>query len=330
MVEVDPYDPGSVPVKRTALGRFRHEAAATVLSRSGRAVVYSGDDERFEYVYKFVSDRPHDPSGRRRNFDLLDSGTLHVARFDDDGTGEWLPLRFGEGPLVPPAFSSQADVLIRTRAAGDALGATRMDRPEDIEANPATGTVYVALTNNTRRGVGSNPGTDAANPRANNRYGHVIELLEEAGNHAATRFRWEIFLLCGDPADPGTYFAGFDRSKVSPIANPDNIAFDRHGTLWISTDGQPASLGVNDAIHAVPTTGPERGWVKQFLSAVPGSEVASLAFTPNEHALFASIQHPGEGGSLAAPTSTWPEGPSGPARPSVIVVTSERGGPISG
>jgi secreted PhoX family phosphatase len=326
VVEVDPYDPTFAPLKRTALGRFKHEAATTVLARDGRAVVYSGDDERFEYIYKFVSQAPFDRRNRAANLRLLDAGTLYVARFKADGTGEWLPLVHGQSPLTPAhGFASQADVLIRAREAADAVGATRMDRPEDIEVHPRTGKVYMVMTNNTQRGAAGQPGPDPANPQPANRFGHILEVTEDGDDPAATTFHWELFLLCG--ADPSTYFAGFPKDQVSAIANPDNLVFDRQGNLWIATDGQPGSLQVNDGVFAVATAGRERGQVKQFLSAVPGAEVASLVFDPNDQTLFVSIQHPGEGSSLAAPTSTWP-GPV--ARPSVIAVTRRGGGPIGG
>ena len=320
MVEVDPYDPDSTPVKRTALGRFKHEACTVITGPSNRVVAYSGDDERFDYIYKFVSNNPmgSDP-------DVLDDGVLYVARFSDDGTGEWLPLVWGEGPLTAAnGFVSQADVLIRTREAADALGATPMDRPEDVETNPVNGKVYVALTNNTRRTADD---VDVTNPRPNNAGGHILEIDDTIGPGGAegTSMEWEIFLLCGDPDDPSTYFAGFPKDQVSPVANPDNLEFDGVGNLWIATDGQPSSLEVNDAIHAVATEGPFRGQVKQFLSAVPDAEVASLIFGAGDKVLFASIQHPGEGSALTDPSSHFPDGGDAPPRPTVIAVTRERG-----
>lgn len=331
VVEIDPYDPNSVPKKRTALGRLKHEAATSVVAPSGRVVVYTGDDERFDYMYKFVSARPWSPNDRAANDGLLDEGTLYVAKFHDDGSGAWLPLVFGQGPLTPAnGFTSQADVLIRTRQAADALGATKMDRPEDIETNPVNGKVYCAMTNNTQRGAAGRPAVDGPNPRANNRNGHIIEVTESGNDPASTTFTWEIFLLCGDPEDPSTYFAGFDTSRVSAISCPDNITFDGTGNLWIATDGLPANLPGNDTIQAVPTEGPERGFVRQFLSGVIGCEVASLEFNADDTALFASIQHPGEGGTLTAPTSHWPDGGTKPARPSVVVVTKTTGEPRIG
>ncbi|MCS7236083.1 MAG: PhoX family phosphatase [Armatimonadota bacterium] len=322
VVEVDPYDPTFVPRKRTALGRFKHEGATVVVTRERRVVVYSGDDERFEYIYKFVSSKTFRPGDRAHNLTLLDEGTLYVARFYPDGTGEWLPLTFGNGPLTPAnGFRSQADVLLNTRGAADLLGATRMDRPEDIEAHPVTGTVYAVCTNNDRRTLAQ---VDPANPRAVNRHGHILEIFEAGGDHAATRFRWQIFLLCGNPADPDTYFAGYPKERVSPISCPDNIVFDRVGNLWIATDGQPAALGYNDGLYVVPVSGSHRGRVWQFLSGPLGCEICGPEFTPDFRTLFVAVQHPGEGGTWERPLSRWPDG-AVPPRPSVVAVRHREG-----
>jgi secreted PhoX family phosphatase len=319
VVEIDPYDPTWTPVKRTALGRIKHEAANTVVAASGKLVVYTGDDERFDYMYKFVTDGLVSMQDRNANRNLLDQGTLYVAKLNDDGTGQWLPMVFGLGPLTKEnGWRNQADVLIRARMAGDALGATKMDRPEDIEVNPVSGKVYVALTNNTLRGADGRPAPDKANPRANNAMGHILEITEDGGNHSRLTFTWDVPILAGQPDDPTSDFAGISKAQVSGFACPDNLSFDSRGNLWIATDGQPAAIKVNDAILAVALQGPERGLVKQFLSAPMGAEVASLLMLSDDSALFASIQHPGEGGSLAAPTSTFPDGL---ARPSVVVVS---------
>jgi secreted PhoX family phosphatase len=327
-VEIDPYDAASTPKKRTTLGRTKHEAVNLVVAPSGQVVVYSGDDERFDYVYKFVTDGTYNPDDRAANLDLLDAGTLYVAKFNDDGTGEWLPMIAGEGPLTAEnGFPTQAEILINTRAAADLLGPTKMDRPEDIEHNPVNGKVYMVMTNNTRRGTEDNPPTDNANPRAENAFGHIIEVTEAGADHSATTFTWDIFLLCGDPTDESTYFAGFPKEMISKIACPDNITFDAEGNLWISTDGQPGTLEINDGIYAVPTEGPERGYLRQFFSGVPGAEVSGPIFTPDNTTLFAAVQHPGEGGTYEEPITSWP-GTSGTARPALVAIQHESGGRI--
>jgi secreted PhoX family phosphatase len=327
-VEIDPYDPTMTPVKRTTIGRFRHEAQTFIVTPSGRVAVYSGDDSKFEYVYKFVTDGIYNPNDRQANMNLLDQGTLYVAKFNDDGSGEWLPLVYGQGPLTEAnGFTSQGDVLVKTRMAADLLGATKMDRPEDIEPNPVNKKVYMAMTNNDDRGEEGEPGPNAANPRATNKMGHVIEVTETNDDHTSTTFTWEIFLLCGDPDDPSTYFAGFPKEQVSPIANPDNVAFDLAGNLWISTDGQGKSLNYNDGYFAVPVDGPARGHVQQFFSGVAGCEVCGPEFTPNNRTLFLAIQHPGEGSTFEQPSSTWPDG-TNPPRPSVVTIQSALGRPI--
>lgn len=357
-VEIDPYDPNFTPKKRTAIGRFKHEGATTVIAPSGQAVVYSGDDARFEYFFKFVSEGTYDPTNRDANLQLLDSGTLYVAKFNDDGTGEWLPLVFGQNGLDPSnGFNNQAEVLINSRGAGDVLGATPLDRPEDIEPSPRTGKVYVTLTNNSRRdgtereaqGRPVDTSADAANPRGGsspgNEFGHILEVIEAGDNPTSTTFTWEIFLLCGDPnvnllTNPSdlaniplpfetTYFAGFDKlEELSSIGSPDNIAFDRRGNLWISTDGQPGDLGKNDSVYACPTEGPNRGRVQQFLSGVVNCEICGPEFTPDSTTFFCGIQHPGDSVSLAEfPNfaSDFPDGGGLPPRPTCISVVKSTG-----
>jgi uncharacterized protein len=332
IVEIDPYDPNSVPKKRTALGRCKHECATTTIAKNGQVVVYSGDDERFDYVYKFVTAGVFNRDNRAANMDLLDNGTLYVARYNADGTGVWIPMVFGTGALTAAnGWRNQADVLIRLRQAGDALGATRMDRPEDVEVNPVTGAVYVVCTNNSQRGVGTNPATDAANPRANNRSGHIIEMFEDGNDHTRTTFTWKVFMLCGDPNDPaqGTYFAGAPKEKVSPIGAPDNIAFDNQGNLWIGTDGMESALGWHDAVYACVTEGPERGTLLPFMTMPIGAETCGPTFTPDNETFFLAVQHPGEGGTFARPTSRWPYGGNDIPRPGVVFVKKSWGrGPV--
>ncbi len=325
VVEIDPFNPNAAPKKRTALGRLKHEAATFVTASNGRVVAYTGDDERFDYMYKFVTEGTFDPQRGAANGDLLDNGTLYVAKFNGDGTGEWLSLIGGQGAL---AAWTQAMVCINTRGAADLVGATKMDRPEDIETNPVNKKVYAVFTNNTQRGTSGRPGTDAPNPRANNRHGHILELTEAKNDPASTTFAWEVFMLCGDPAvaADGTFYAGFDPSQVSPISSPDNITFDQQGNLWIATDGQINTFRRNDGVYVVPTAGAQRGFLRQFLSGIPGGEVASLVLSPDNRTLFASIQHPGEGSTYDSPTSTFPDG--GKPRPAVIAVRKGDGGLI--
>ncbi|QGZ49783.1 DUF839 domain-containing protein [Streptomyces sp. QHH-9511] len=338
VVELDPYDPDSTPKKRTALGRFKHEAAQPRLTEDGRPVVYMGDDERFDYFYKFVSSKRmkkgNSRAAREHNLTLLDEGTLYVAKLtgdtpqdidgtgklpadgEFDGSGQWIPLATGDVSHVPGMTAEE--VYVFTRLAGDKVGATKMDRPEDVEPSPRTGRVYVALTNNTNRGKGTNPGADEANPRNLNKHGQILELAEHWDDPASDGFAWRLFLVAGDPNDPATYYAGFPKEKVSPISCPDNVAFDPYGNLWISTDGN--QLGSHDGLFGVATQGERRGELKQFLTVPKGAETCGPII--QDRRVVVAVQHPGEidGASVEKPASVWPDGPGRLVRPSVVAV----------
>ncbi len=335
VVEIDPFDPNFVPKKRTALGRTKHEGAAGITNSDGRYVIYLGDDERFDYVYRFVTAGKVDKENRAANFGLLDEGTLYVAKYNADGTGTWLPMTHGQGPLTEAnGFRSQADVLIETRRAADLLGATKMDRPEDIEANPQTNRIYVMLTNNTRR---KEDQVDAANPRANNAFGHIVEMMPEGGNHAATSFTWEVLVKCGDPsvASVGATFSS-ETTRNGWFGMPDNCAIDSQGRLWISTDGNNAkSTGRADGLWAMETEGEMRGTSKHFFRVPVGGELCGPFFTPDDESLFLAVQHPGEAEEGATstfenPITRWPDFKDDlPTRPSVLVITRQGGGKIA-
>ncbi|MFJ9416890.1 PhoX family protein [Streptomyces sp. NPDC101227] len=344
VVEIDPYDPEATPRKLTALGRFKHEAAEPRLTDDGRPVLYMGDDEKFDYFYKFVSSkrmrRGNDRSVREHNRTLLDEGTLYVAKFtgdsaageidgsgklpadgEFDGAGEWIPLASGDTSFVPGM--SAEEVYVFTRMAADKVGATKMDRPEDVEPSPRTGRVYIALTNNSDRGKAGKAAADEVNPRNGNKHGQIVELSERGGDAAARHFHWRLFLVCGDPADPATYFGGFPKDQVSPISCPDNITFDAYGNLWISTDGN--ALGSHDGLFGVATAGPRRGEVKQFLTVPTGAETCGPLV--QERRVLVAVQHPGEvdGASVEKPASQWPDGPGALVRPSVVSVWRKDG-----
>jgi secreted PhoX family phosphatase len=313
VVEIDPYNPDHVPVKRTALGRIKHEGAACSVGADRRLAFYSGDDEEFEYIYKFVTAKPYDPANREANRDLLDEGTLYVARFNADGTGNWLPL-------------VGADAAIRTRQAADAAGATRMDRPEWIVPHPATREVFASLTNNRDRKT-----ADAANPRAPNPFGHILRWREEGDDVAATRFRWEVFVLAGPE--------GKSTINGDAFACPDSLWIDSMGTLWVQTDmsgsalgrGDFAPLGNNQALAVDPATGVFR----RFLTGPRGCEITGFHVTPDNRTAFVNIQHPGETpGGRSNPDnpsaiSNWPDHvPGGRPRSSTVVIRRKDGGII--
>ncbi len=382
VVEIDPHDPDSTPVKHTALGRFKHEAGQIHVADDGTVVCYMGDDERFEYIYKFVSSKqmrgisPEEANrftrgsvqgsaahaalsaeDRAHNMQILEEGTLYVAQFAGnspkdqiDGSGElpedgtfdgtinWIPLMTATADGNHQSHvdgMDAAEVCIFTRQAADQVGATRMDRPEDVEASPVTGKVYAALTNNKYRGKAGSPdaGTDGAGrdyedatevaPVSENKNGLVLEMDDD---HAGTTGTWNLLLVCGDPKEAYTYFGGFDKEDVSPISCPDNLAFDEYGNLWISTDGN--ALGGNDGLYAVAVAGERRGETKCFLTVPTGAETCGPVIEDSR--VFVSVQHPGEDddATTADPLSHWPEGGSAQPRPAVVQVVRTDGGRI--
>jgi uncharacterized protein len=342
VVEVDPMDPTSTPIKRTALGRAAHEGAWVAVTKEGKAVVYSGEDARNEYIYKFVSRDAIKPAGNgmsqaQANRELLDHGTLYVAKFNADGKGVWLPLVHGQGGLTAAnGFADQGEVLIKARQASDMLGGTKMDRPEWLAIDPNSGWVYCTLTNNSSRGASGQPVADAANPRNGNHHGHIIR-WKEAGDFDRATFEWNHLLLAGDPASTRAEAQG--NLKGDLFGCPDGLAFDPAGRLWIQTDmhasqmykGEFTNFGNNQMLAFDAAT----GQTKRFLTAPTNSEVTGATWTPDGKTLFINVQHPGEtAGDRSDPLdpskfSNWPDhAPGGRPRSSTVVIRKNDGGII--
>ena len=335
VVEIDPFNPLSLPKKRTALGRFKHESAAWHFTPDKRVVVYMGDDQANDYVYKFVSDQPYVEGNPAANRQLLDSGKLYVARFDNGatrgdfmGTGEWLLLDKQANPLLraDPDFPNQAAVLIHARLAADKVGATKMDRPEWVAVHPDTGEVYCTMTNNAQRTT-----SDDANPREKNVYGQIVRWREAGGDAAATRFQWDLFVLAGNPTvpgHPGTPQAGSANVHADNTFNsPDGLAFDRFGRLWIQTDGNYSNTGhfAHQGNNQMLAADPKTREIRRFLVGPRECEVTGFAFTPDHRTMFVNIQHPGETGRG---NSHWPDGGQALPRSATVIVTKNDGGVI--
>jgi uncharacterized protein len=341
VVEIDPSDPKSTPKKRTALGRMGHEGAWLAPATIGKpVVVYMGDDSRGEYIYKFVSKKPYWPwDGDGDKY--LDSGTLYVARFNEDGSGIWIALEFGKNGLTHDnGFANQADILINTRSAADYVLATRMDRPEWAVVDERSGHVYVTLTNNSSRGTSTQP-VNGSNPRAGNPDGHIIRWRERRGDYSATEFSWDIFLFGGptketiqalgpvapyngDPLYAAQIFPGSNRQAFlgedATFNSPDGLWVDSlTGLVWIETDGysNPARGFGNQQMLAA---NPDTGVVKRFLVGPQGCELTGITTTPDRRTLFVNIQHP---------DGDWPN-INGETRPrsATLVITKEDGGVI--
>jgi secreted PhoX family phosphatase len=292
IVEIDPTKPDSTPKKRTALGRFKHENAEVVLTNDNRVVVYLGDDERGEFVYKFIADTKYDP--KKDNSNILENGTLYVGKFNDDGSGSWLVLDEKSTGM------KKAEICVHTRQAGSKVGGTTMDRPEWVASHPHKAEVYLALTNNTNRGKSEAMPINAANPRADNKYGQIVRWTPENADHANDKFKWEIFLLAGNPKVHANNNAGSKNINTDNMFNsPDGIGFDSRGGLWIQSDGNYSNKGDyegqgnNSMLYADPQTGK----VKRFLVGPIGCEITGLCFSTDKKTMFVGVQHPGEDSS---------------------------------
>ena len=334
VVEIDPNDPDSTPVKRTALGRAAHEGAYVTQAKDGRVVVYMGEDARFEYIYKFVSRDAVRTGGAKANADILDHGTLYVAKFNADGRGDWVELTQGKNGLIAEkGFASQGDVVIKTRQASDLVGAPKMDRPEWITSDAKTGWVYCTLTNNSNRGKPGFPAVDAANPRADNTMGNIIRWKDD-GDFSGSTFTWNHFILAGDNELPRADAKG--NIKGDKFGSPDGLWVDGRGTMWIQTDISTSALGKgdyattpNNGMYAADIT---TGEVRRFLVGPRGCELTGVICTPDMKTMFVNIQHPGEPDSERSnplevtKVSSWPDN----ARPrsATLVITKLDGGVI--
>ena len=320
VVEINPADPASKPVKRTALGRFKHENAALTLARDGRVVVYLGDDERGEFLYKFVSVGTYAPGAPTDA--LLDDGQLYVAKFSDDGMGQWLAL-------TPEATGmSAAEICIHTRQAGSKLGATTMDRPEWVAVNPHAIEAYCALTNNKNRAVKPNAGGDETpvggpNPRAENHYGQIVRWYPADEDHASDSFRWDLFVMAGNPDVHKDAYAGSSNIHSGNMFNsPDGMMFDSTGLLWIQTDGEDSNEGdfIGQGNNQMLVGDPATGQIERFLTGPKGGEVTGMAFASDRRTVFVGIQHPG---------GDFPEMAGGLPRSSLIAIRRTDGATLA-
>lgn len=324
IVEIDPMNPTSTPKKRTALGRFKHENAAMTINKDGRAVVYMGDDERGEFIYKFISRDTYDANNRERNMRLLEQGTLYVAKFHDGGLGEWIELSYGRNGLTQEnGFESEADVLVRARAAATFVGATTMDRPEWVACHPSSPMVFCTLTNNKHRGVKDGQPVGGPNPRAENHFGQIVRWMPENRDHSSDRFGWDLYAVAGNPETQTGLYAGSDNVTAENMFNsPDGLKVDNYGRLWIQTDGNYSNEGIfagqgnNQMLCGDPVT----GHIRRFMVGPQGCEITGITFSDDHRTVFVGIQHPG---------NTWPNADKdGVPRSSIVAIRREDGGII--
>ncbi len=323
VTEVNALDPNSTPKKRTALGRFKHENAEVVVNGDGRIVVYLGDDERGEFLYRYVSNGVYAPGGETDS--LLEDGKLYAAKFSDDATGQWLELT-----PESTGMASMAEVCIHTRIAASAVGATTMDRPEWVSANPKAAEVYCCLTNNKNRGVKTNAGGDETpvggpNPREANKYGQIVRWRPTDADHTSETFAWDLYVLAGNPAVHAEGLeAGSDNVNDGNMFNsPDGLKFDSNGLLWIQTDGNYsnekdfAGQGNNQMLAGDPATGE----IRRFLTGPKQCEITGLTWSPDKRTMFVGVQHPGERGE-----GNWPDGGDSAPRSAIVAVRRDDGG----
>lgn len=334
VVEIDPNDPTSTPLKRTALGRFKHENAALLVDDSGHVVVYLGDDERGEHLYKFVSKNTYQPGNDQANRNLLEEGTLYVAKFEMDdkelrGKGQWIELTHGKNGLTKQnGFMDQAEVLIFARRAATQVGATTMDRPEWVAVHPDNKHVFCTLTNNKNRGVKEGQPVGGPNPRKENHYGQIVRWMPKNGSHISDNFEWDLYLIAGNPqVHQGSLYAGSDNINADNMFNsPDGIGFDSAGRLWIQTDGNYSNKGnfAGQGNNQMLCGDPMTGEVRRFLTGPVACEITGLTFSADYKTMFVGVQHPGEDGA----PSHFPGGGSTKPRSTIMAITREDGGVI--
>ncbi|OUD10652.1 transcriptional initiation protein Tat [Marivivens niveibacter] len=318
ITEIDPADPTSTPVKHSALGRFKHENAEMVQAADGRVVVYMGDDERGEFIYKYVSNGIYTDGGSTEG--LLSDGQLYVAKFNDDQTGEWLAL-------TPETTGMSAEeILVFARMAGSAVGATTMDRPEWVACNPLKVEAYCALTNNKNRGVKPNAGGDdtpavGPNPRETNNYGQIVRWTPANEDHGSTEFTWDLYVMAGNPTVYDNAYAGSDNVNAGNMFNsPDGMAFDSEGMLWIQTDGDDSNEGEfeGQGNNQMLVGNPETGEIARFMTVPNGAEVTGLCWSADRKVAFVGVQHPG---------GSWPDN-TGKPRSAVVAVWRKDGATV--